>query len=55
MFAKVVMQCPFANATCVLGERGMDFVSNTMMVLALHPPNIITIIPFKGRWDHIDV
>jgi hypothetical protein len=34
---------------------GMDIVSNTTMVLTSHPPNIVTIIPFKGRWDHIGV
>jgi len=55
MFAKVALQCPFTNATCVLSETGTDLVSNTMMVLALHPPNIITVIPLKGRWDHSDV
>jgi hypothetical protein len=48
MLAKVVSQCPFGSATCVLSERGIDIVSNTKMVLASHLPNIITIIPLKG-------
>jgi hypothetical protein len=39
----------FANATCILRERGTNIVNNTMMVLASHPPNIINIIPLKGR------
>jgi hypothetical protein len=64
MFAKVASQCPFTSATCVLdergttcvvNERGMNLVSNTRMMLVLHPPIIITIIPLKGRWDHIGV
>jgi len=49
MLAKVVSQCPFTNAICILDERGMDIVSNTRMMLVSHPPNIITIIPFKGK------
>jgi hypothetical protein len=49
MPAKVALQCPFASVSFIFGEKGMDLVSNTRMVLALHPPNIITIIPFKGR------
>jgi len=48
MFAKVALQFPFASATRILGERGTNLVSNTRMVLALQPPNIITIIPLKG-------
>jgi hypothetical protein len=46
---KIASQCPFTNAICIFGERGMDLVSNARMVLALHPPNIITIITLKGR------
>jgi hypothetical protein len=47
MFAKVVSQCPFVIAICILDERGTDFVSNTKMVLSSHSPNTITIIPLK--------
>jgi hypothetical protein len=25
------------------------------MLLVSHPPQIVTIIPFKGGWDHINV
>jgi hypothetical protein len=49
MLAKVALQCPFASATCIFYESGTNLVINTMMVLASHLPNIITIIPFKGR------
>jgi hypothetical protein len=49
MLVKAVSQCPFASATYILGEKGMHLVNNTKMVLASHPPNIVTIIPFKGR------
>jgi hypothetical protein len=49
MLAKVASQCPFASATCILDEWGMDLVNNTRMVLASRMLNIITIIPFKGR------
>jgi hypothetical protein len=55
MLAKVALQCPFASATCILGEKGTNLISNTKMVLVSQPPNIITIIPFKGRLDHIGV
>ncbi len=55
MLAKVVSQCPFASATCIFGERGTNLISNTNIVLVLHPPNIITIIPFKGKLYHIGV
>jgi len=47
MFAKVALQCPFISAICILGERDADLVNNTKMVLALHPPNIITSFPSK--------
>jgi hypothetical protein len=49
MLAKLALQCPFVNATCIFDKKGMDLVSNTRMVLASHLPNIITIIPFKGK------
>lgn len=55
MVAKVASQCPFVSATCVLGERCTNLVSNNRMFLALWPPQIITIIPFKSRWEHISV
>jgi len=55
MLAKIVSQCPFASATCVFGEGGMNIVSNSRMLLASHSPQIITIVPLKGRWDHINV
>jgi hypothetical protein len=49
MLAKVASQCPFASAICIFDEKGTNLVSNTKMVLASHPQNIITIIPLKGR------
>jgi hypothetical protein len=55
MLAKVASQCPFVSATCIFSERGIDLVSNITMVLTLHLPNIVTIIPLKGRWDHVSV
>jgi hypothetical protein len=44
---------PFTSATCVFNEGGMNLVNNTKILLASHPPQIVTIIPFKGRRDHI--
>jgi len=55
MFVKITFQCPFTSATYVLGEGGMNLVSNTKMLLASHSPQIITIIHLKGRWEHINV
>ncbi len=55
MLAKIASLCPFASATCIFNEGGMNLVSNTMMLLASHPLQFVTIIPFKGRWDHISV
>jgi hypothetical protein len=55
MLAKIASQCPFTSATCVFDEGSMNLVSNTRMLLASHPPEIISIIPLKGRWDHINV
>jgi hypothetical protein len=43
---------PFTSATCVLNERGTNFVINIRM-LASHPPQVVTSVPFKSKWDHI--
>jgi hypothetical protein len=55
MFAKITFQCPFTSAICILDEGGMNLLNNTKMLLALHSPQIVTIVPFKGRWEHINV
>jgi hypothetical protein len=44
MFAKFTSQCPFVSATCVFDERGTNVVNNIGMLLALHPPQIVTIV-----------
>ncbi len=43
---------PFTSATCVLNEGGTNLINNTRMLVS-HQPQIVTIVPFKGRWDHI--
>jgi hypothetical protein len=53
MLVKIALQCPFTSATCVLNEGGTNLVSNTRMLFASHPPQIVTIVLFKDKWDHI--
>jgi hypothetical protein len=55
MLGKIASQCQFASETFVFSEGGMNIVSNTRMLLASRSPQIITIVPLKGRWDHISV